>query len=368
LNLTPEQRERFETMHLKRAEQVLEHLTSGERFAAVNRKVHESNAEHIEWVDRLLTEPQREKLKAMLGEPFKGEIQLNEPRSIRFEKRTSVYLGKLFNRYALEPDFMLQASIQRELRMDDDQVRKAREFHVEWSEKIEKGRQAKDDPVDTLESLHDLVKENLPKILTLIQQGRFMAIMMQHRAKVAGDTAAIGRPEVFEALQISATQRKRMLEEREPIKTVLSTSERKLFDRLMNPPFQGEIALKNNPLIVDRRGASSEPKPVVPVVLENTGTFAAYLIDKAQRYKLTDDQIARLKEIDVDTPRLKNLLHKELSNLPRPTDASAVRAVFPESQAVQTYRKAIIQQCFDALDDKQRSLFGKELKRVSDGY
>jgi hypothetical protein len=89
---------------------------------------------------------------------------------------------------------------------------------------------------------------------------------------------------------------------------------------------------------------------------------------KAQRYKLTDDQIARLKEIDEDTPKLKKLLHKELSNLPRPTDASAVRAVHPESQAVQTYRKTIIQQCFDALDDKQRSLFGKELKRVSDGY
>jgi hypothetical protein len=368
LELTLQQRERFEAMRRKRAETVVEHLTSGERFTAIRLKVFESNNEHVEEFKRLLTEAQRAKLTALLGEPFKGEIRLKQPEAVRPTPITSVYREKLFDSYALEAEFLINESVQKELQMSDDQIRKAKEFHVEWSKRFEEGKKAEPDLAKVLQSLDLLVTKELKGILDKRgQRERFISIMVQHRQKAGGLAAACGYPEVADAIGLSVAQ-SLSLRAGKPPDEVLSGKQRDTYARIVGLPFKGELRI-DDPFAAPKKVEAPAFKPaVVPVFDERKLHLAGYMIDNAKQLKLTDEQIARLKEIAEDAPKLKELLHRELSNLPPSTDLATLRNASPEAGAVNHYRKAIVEQCLEVLDEKQRSLHEAALKRAARDY
>jgi hypothetical protein len=367
LDLSREQRERFELLRRGRAETILEHLTSGEGFKAVRLKVYEANAEHAEAFNKVLGNEQQAKLKTLLGEPFVGELRLGEPVVSESRPYGPIFRGKLFGFYAFEAEYLINESVQKELQMTDAQIRRAKEFHVEWSNLFAEGKKSTPDPADVLQSLHPFVKDQLKIVLEKwAQRERFLSIMVQHRANVAGPAAACGYPEVLEALSLDAKKQKAF--RAAPSMSLLNGAQLDLYGRIAGLPFKGEVTIKN-PLAA-LRGAEKRIARPAPIPLDDLTkyTLAGYMVENARRFKLTDEQVARLKEIADDAPKCRHLLNKELSNLPPATEVMTVRACLPEAKAVELYRKAITEQCLEILDDKQRSLFGAELQKAARDY
>ena len=363
LNLSPKQSADFDRLRIQRAEAVLEHLTSGERANAIHRKVHETNLEYVERVDQLLDKEQQAKLKLLLGEPFAGELRLREPLFVTTQWVPPVYLDKLFGFYALEAELLNNESVQVELKLPNDQVRKVREFYVEWSDKLEKRIQAGGDPIDAILNLHDFVGENIGTLLVGKPFEQFRALAMQYRAKIAGPAALFGYPGTGDFLGISGDDLKR-------VKQTGSLSDLRIptqikYKSLFDAPFKGEITLKKNWLIVDRSAASKIQKPTPGDVFvdEKQITFANYMLDKSKRLRLTEDQEKRLREVAEDAPKIRQILHKELSNLPPPTIQGSARTMIPEVRAYEQLRKSIFNQCFEVLDKQQQSLLRGELNK-----
>jgi hypothetical protein len=359
LTLSGEQQRRFDVLRTRRAESVLEYITSGDRAASVSRQVRDANRDFMEEVDKLLSKDQHHRLQELLGTPFAGEIRLSDPVVSAFRGR-SVYLDKLYNRYALEPALLAAEAVQKELQMQDDQVRKVKEFYVEWAKKIEETKKT-DDPADAIVAWDDFVKIGLRDLLKPAQADRFRAIAMRYRAKLAGAGAACGHPEANELLRISAKQ-DREFRNGASIESQLTPEQKIQLEKMLGLPFKAEWKFEN-PLMVK----AIEPRQPAPAPREDIRQvpFAAYMVERALRLKLSVEQVARLKEIAEDSPKLRALLHRELSQLPPPTMAGAARTLLPEAVAAEQFRKSIREICIDVLDAKQKSLFGPELRTAA---
>lgn len=362
LNLSPEQQQKYEALRLKRAEAVLEHITSGERAGVVARSIAAANRDYLEQVERLLGKEQRQKLADLLGEPFDGAIKLGDPAVVATGRpRDMVYLGSLYNCYALEPALLATEAVQKELKLDNDQVRKVKELYVDWSEQLAAKRKVLSAAV-AVETCHELVRNRLTGLLTPAQERRFRSIAMQYRANHGGIAAACGHPEANEILKITSRQDASLRDGIAPA-DVLNLNQQVEFTNLFGQPFKGELKF-DNPLVVAATGGVARPARGVPLP-EARQPFAGYMVEQSRRLRLTEEQVDRLKQIADDTPKLRALLHKELAQLPAPTVAGAARTFLPETRAAEIFRKAVREQCIDVLDEKQKSLFGGELRNAA---
>jgi hypothetical protein len=359
LKLDADQQERFETLRRKRAEAVLEHLTSEQRANVIHRSVHEVNQEFIEGVDQLLTKNQQTRLKESLGEPFSGEIRLKIPQSVSIDAKQSrsIYLGQLVDKYGLEAEILKNDSVHKELKMNDDQIRKAKELNTEWWTAIE-NRRADVSAADIVEAQGLDTNFELKRFLTEAQTKRLNQIAMQYRKKVAGEAAALGHPAASEFRSEAQLQ---LIKQGQPIDKILGSEALEIFRKALGEPFQGELAIKN-PLKITPTAQVLKPSAVGPLVEANRITLAKYMIENSRRYRLDEDQVARLKAIDEDLPKLRKLLHRELSQLPPSTDGGVARTMIPEARAVEQFRKSLYEQCFDVLDKRQQSLYGTEIR------
>jgi hypothetical protein len=316
----------------------------------------------------LLTEEQQAKLKGLLGEPFGADIRLELPAAVPLKPIAPVYREKLFGYYAFEAEFLINESVQKELQMSDDQVRKAKEFHVEWSKRFQDEKKAEPDAAKIIQSLDLLVTKELKGILDKRgQRDRFLSIMVQHRENVGGVGAACGYPEVADALQLDSVQQNSLRFGGLP-SAVMTAKQKGIYSKIIGLPFKGEVRI-DDPFAPPKKAEVPAFKvATIPVIDERKFNLAGHMIDNARQLKLTDEQTKRLKEIAEDAPKLKELLHRELSNLPPSTDLATLRNALPEVSAVNNYRKAIIEQCLEVLDDKQRSLHEAALKRAARNY
>lgn len=359
LKLSNDQQERFELLRRKRADRILEYLTMEERANAIHRSIHNANNDFVEAVEKLLTKDQDARLKELLGEPLSAEIKLPEPQAVALENNVveSVYLGPLVDNYGVEAEIIANESVHKELKMDDDQIRKAKEFTVEWREAYSRRRMNGSSEVQAIQELNEYVRTKLPTLLTPIQRTRFDQISMQYRKNKAGELAALGHPAARDFRDRETTMKIFL---NEPIEKILTGEVYPAFRRALGEPFRGEMKI-NSPLRVTRSGTVVKPNVALPVVEINRLTIAKFMIENSRRYRLEDEQVTRLKEIDEDLPKLRKLLHRELSQLPPSTDISNARMI-PEAKAVEEFRKSVFEQCFNVLDKKQQSLWGAELR------
>lgn len=368
LNLSAEQQQKFESLRGARAEALLEHLTSGERIPAVRRNVSRANDDFVAGVEGLLTAEQRARLKDLFGAPFAGQIKLREPVPVPVATASGkVYLTKLFGHYSVEAEFLTNESVQKELGMDREQVRRAKEFHVEWSKRVAEGLKTNPDAAEVLLAQDELVRKELDAILKAHQRIRFLSIMTQYRERVAGVAGACGHPEALKAMELHEDDIKKLREGDESWANWFVGRGRPsiAYRGVLGIAFTGQVTI-NNPL-VELPKASGKPAAAGPLVDEKRVVFANYLIDNARRMKLGNDQLARLREIAEDAPKLREILHRELSNLPPPTVLMPSRAL-PEARALEAFRKSIFEQCNDVLTKDQQVQFGAELKRAFRDY
>lgn len=372
LKLSGEQREKFERLRFKRAEIILEQISADQRLAVIRREIHDANNDYSEKFQQLLTPAQKGQWADLLGEPFAADLKLNAPRLISLGFHKGVYLESFFQSYSFEPDFLANESVQKELKMEDDQVRKVKEFWVEWTQRVDeeikdrmKNVSAKvtyrNAAIDAIVFQHGFVANNLQKLLSQKQWPRFRSMMIQHRILVSGPASAYGYPGVRELVGIKDDELEAIRKGTRPYNAG-SKKELETMSNLIGLPFRDSVKFDTREVLVSSARAVANPKAELKfgMIEDRSATVATYMINSSGRMRLSDAQVARLREIAEDAPKIREILRKEMSNLPLPPVHGS--RVSPEARAVEMYRNATLERCLDVLDDKQRSLFGNQIK------
>ena len=77
------------------------------------------------------------------------------------------------------------------------------------------------------------------------------------------------------------------------------------------------------------------------------------------RLKLTAEQVKKLRELAEDEPKIRELIRKELALDDTPPVAGAGRGKTTVNVVTERYRAAVERQCWDVLDEPQRSIARK---------
>jgi hypothetical protein len=350
---------------------LLEHITGGDCLHDIRRNVYLANTEYIEKFGELLTAAQQAKLKGLLGEPLAAEIQIKTPATVNLVLASAVYVDKFFDHYTFEMEFLVNEAVQRELQMNAIQVGQAKAFRQQWNARIEleynssfaQARNAREAAVAAVRSGHDLVADYVATILAGAQRQRFREIMIQQRVKMAGLAGACGYPKVAEDVKITSSQVDQLRGGKRAQDVLDGFQMRRLQDAI-GEPFKGKVTFDDRGILgqPSRLPAKAIARPAVDL---KQITIAGFILANGPRLILTKEQTARLREIDEDAPKLRAILHKELSQLPPPAELGGARNNLPEARAHESLRKAIQGQCVDLLDKQQQSLLQDLMRKNS---
>ncbi len=142
----------------------------------------------------------------------------------------------------------------------------------------------------------------------------------------------------------------------ERFEEMLSEAQRAKLKSLLGEPLTVEVKFNDRGNFREPKEQAKQPAAQMPSTDLKQITFASLLLGNAQRLNLTKEQIARFREIADEAPKLRVILHKELSQLPSPTETGGNRASLPEVRALQSLRKAVEEQCVGLLDMQQLSI------------
>ncbi len=287
----------------------------------------------------------------------------------------NAYVVAFFDYYTFEAEFLNDKAVQRELKLNQVQIAQAAEFLEVWQARIArevalgKSRPVKplserEATLDAFRGAHTFVAEKLLRILEGQQRSRFREIMIQQRMKTAGLAGVCSYPGMAELAKFGASQVEELRLAR-PLGQVLDAGQVNYARGALGQPFKEEV-------VFDQRGLFAPPR--LDVIRPNGQaarasvdlkqfTFANFLLGNGREMNLTKEQIARLQEIADDAPKLRTILHRELSQLPPPTEAGG-QGNLPEARAYESLRKALHEQCMSVLDAKQQSLL-KDVARKS---
>jgi hypothetical protein len=383
ISLRPDQIEDVRNLKNLRVEEIARVVTSGHRFEKVKAEVTAANDETLEKMTEMLTRTQRERLAALRGRTFVGTTESSLPKTgaplpgvavpaplvvkspvpelgpdprivlsevtppLGYRVILDQYPADLFGVYDLELRYLDTVSVQMELKVNLDQVRKLELALRDWSTAhlrlsgLDLNRAGK---------LHDLTAKSINEILRPEQRQRLYEIMMQRRALV-GPEAMCGYPAAVEKLKLSPAQLQQ-LRKGKPVADVLTEQQLAARRPLLGKPFQLPVGVVD-PLI-DRMPSS----PIVerPLVVPDVPLATARgLILLARQLNLTNDQLKKLRELAEDEPKVRKLIQRELSLDDTPPVAGAGRGVTPVAAVMDLYREAVERQCWDVLDPQQRS-------------
>jgi hypothetical protein len=89
--------------------------------------------------------------------------------------------------------------------------------------------------------------------------------------------------------------------------------------------------------------------------IEEEPAFARHFLVISDRLKLSDEQIKKLRELAEDEPKFFELIQRELGLADTAPVAGAGRATTPAGIVSDQFREAVEEQCWNVLDDKQKS-------------
>ena len=106
-------------------------------------------------------------------------------------------------------------------------------------------------------------------------------------------------------------------------------------------------------------GAGAIQRPLVPPAPSLPVTQARDFLRLTDRLKLTAEQVKKLRDLADDEPKVRELIRKELALDDTPPVAGASRAQTTVNVVTERYRTAVERQCWDVLDEPQRSIARK---------
>ncbi len=177
--------------------------------------------------------------------------------------------------------------------------------------------------------------------------------MAQRRMLIAGREAACGYPAVVAKLKLTPNQL-RQLKEGVAASLVLTESQSKCLDEFLGEKFDFQSVLSVvDPVsesVGDIRKQIENPTPRV------AQTFARLFLARSNRLGLSEEQLKKLRELAEEEPKFFDLIQRELSFADVMPVAGAGRGIAPAAVVADQYRGAVESQCWNVLDDKQKSL------------
>lgn len=341
LGLRSDQMDDVKTLKGLRVEEITKHVISGERFVKVKGKVEATNGDTFEKMTEMLSRAQRERLTELKGKGFGGKIDYTQPTT----KLSPMYPPGLFGMYDLELRYVTNPFVRSELKITDAQAKNLDSAESEWLRDVKDGRIVP----SMIDSQHQLTERTLAEHLTREQRTRFGQIMMQRRALVSPE-AMCGHPAAVAALKLSPIQIGQ-LRDGKLIADVLSSSQMKTREQLLGTPFVLPKIFSD---------------PYVSVVKQNQidtteNSYARSFLLLANRIKLDDKQVAKLRELAEDEPKIIELIERELSLADTPPVVGSGRCLTAVGAVTDIYKVAVEEQCWNVLDAAQQSLARKIL-------
>ena len=357
LGLRADQMEDVRTLKTLRVEEIDKAVTSGKRFEKVKVEVQATNGDTYDRMAEMLTRAQRERLKDLRGKPFEARVEPVQGKAAAVKAaRSSVYPHQLFGVYDFEVRYLTSGAVRSELGIAEDQMppihRELDAWEVAFTRLREIGQP--ETAVEEAAQLHDQSKKLLESVLTPKQRERFDQLMVQRRLAIGGREAACGYPPVVAALKLTPIQLK-SLKEGKSAAEVLAKSDLEALDRLSGRAFE------LSPYVSDPlRARAAEARALEAKKLQSAPVAVARdFLHFTNRLGLSDDQIKKLRELAEDEPKIRELIHKELSLEDTPPIAGSGRALTSERAVTEHYRQAVEQQCWDTLDPAQQSIARK---------
>jgi hypothetical protein len=370
LGLRADQVEDVTSLKGLRVEEIAKLVTSGERFDKVKPKVEATNGDTYEKMTEMLTRTQRERLRELRGKAFGGKVDWVSPIKINLptfdEAKTksmlkqATYPPGLFGYYDFEFRYLDRWFIQREIGIKEDQLEGIRRELVSWEDAY---KPLKDAPIERIIELHERSAKSISDNLTEKQRKRFDELMTRRRLFKGGWQAACGYPPVVAALKLSPNQLGK-LKEGMAVEDVLSKSQLESLYTQTGPafdfgPFFGFRF--GDPIVSDLYFGYAARQ------LSVTSAFARHFLLISDRLKLSDEQIKKLRDLAENEPKFFELIQRELSLADTPPVIGSGRAFTPAAAVADQYREAVLEQCFNVLDDRQKSIvrqiFGLKPKR-----
>lgn len=337
LGLRPDQKEDVSWLKGQRVDEIAKLVTSGERFEKVKGQVSAANTDTFEKMAEMLTRTQRERLKELRGKPFAGKVDLGPTG----ESPARKYPKELFGLYSTELEYLADPAVRDELKITDDQARKIDGESAGWRVEFNSIQGSTE---SRIAALHDRTAKAITGILTAEQQARFAQLMMRERA-LAGPEAMCGHPAAVAALKLTPVQLQQLADGK-PVADVLTMDQLAASEKLLGPPPAGLVGYRDPFLPPLRRVAGADP----------TAAFARHFLVIADRLKLSADQVKKLRELAEDEPKFFDLIQRELDFADTPPVTGAGRGLTVAGAVADKYRGSVEKQCWDVLDEKQRSL------------
>jgi hypothetical protein len=341
LQLRPDQAEDLTNIKATRVEEILKAVTSAERFEKVKTKVEATNGDTFEKMAEMLTRAQRERLKELKGKAFAARVEFDKtPANVEVR-----YPAQLFGYHDIELRYLKHPSLRDELRLTEEQAATMDRILTGWEEEYRQSTQVLRLNEDYAASrLHDYTARSLGEYLSDSQRERLGQIMMQRRAR-ASPQAVCGHPSAVSILRLSPMQLEQLEYGRE-LAEVLTKDQLAKYEKLLGKPFELPTTV-NDPFIP---AANSPPRKWMPYA------FARNFLVRADRLKLSADQVKKLNDLVEDELNIKDLIQKELGYPDVQNVIGAGRGAITADAVREKYQEALEEQCWNVLDPRQQSL------------
>ncbi len=269
---------------------------SATTFTPTARKIKELVALRRKNAEAVLTPDQSAKLTGMVGDEYTGNLRRDGPLgsgSFGSEVMRTPSFGKYTTEFSLLAG---NKSIQSELKLTEEQIKKADEIRSELTTNFRlpiPGTDA-DALIKVYADRSEAIEPALGKLLTPEQAKRFREIMLQahDRGEVNQNAvtrpirSAITYPGVAETVKLTDEQKKKLLAGSPPAK-VLTDDQRKAIAGMLGEPFEGDFytpPFTTRPPGFPERSTIPKPTPIGQLYLADKTSVETAL-------KLTPEQI-----------------------------------------------------------------------------
>jgi hypothetical protein len=336
LGLRPDQLEDVDSIRFDRIDQIAKLVTSGERFDKVKPMVEAANGDTFEKMAEMLTRTQRERFAAMRGKVFEPKVDAKSGNAN--QGSTLKYPKELFGLYDLELHYLwMDENVRRELAITMDQANLI-------TEAVPNDISPTTNRPAEIAKRHDVNAKAIGSILTKEQRLRLDQIMMQRRERVSPE-AMCGHPAAVAELKISPIQLMELADGKS-LQTVLTAEQLQQRPRLLGNPFDLK-PFSGDHLIPRTRSSSAR---------FSTDAYARGFLVNSDRLNLSADQIKKLRDLAADEPRFFELITRELNTGDIPLSTGPVNGPTPATAVADKYLAAVKSQCWNVLDEKQKSI------------
>jgi hypothetical protein len=258
-------------------------------------------------VEKLITADQKAKLKDLLGAEFKDSRFGGGPVGGDLNEILKRMRTASFGRYTGELTTLAMQVVRDDLKLTDEQVKKANEALTTFQQKFQgggfPGNQTQEEADKAALERHEFIAKALADILTAEQRKRFRELVIQYREQVAAaapgvlntTTSGVGLPGVADELKITADQKRKLLDGSDPA-DVLTADQQVLLKKLAGEPAKGafliagrgsprvrastRVSLLDTPPVADELKLTPEQRYRVGLALE---AYATALRDPNRR-------------------------------------------------------------------------------------